>query len=229
MGVGIAAIVGCTERSLVEGTTSTTSTSPGEASDGAGTGGSAGPSAGPHSISSSGDETTTGGDGSSGATSADTDTTTGGAQPCGEVVLSNGIRFACLSLPDVSGYQLAAADFDGDGIDDLAVGAPDETLGPVGQAGLLHVLYGEAGGGLGNSRDQIWLQTLDPSEDADHFSAALAAGHFSRHTGADLAIGSPGETIGGLVATGAVNVLFSQALLVDGFESGDMSSWQPPV
>ena len=32
-----------------------------------------------------------------------------------------------------------------------------------------------------------------------------------------------------LVATGAVNVLFSQALLVDGFESGDMSSWQPPV
>ena len=124
---------------------------------------------------------------------------------------------------------LAAADFDGDGVDDLAVGAPDESLGPVGQAGLLHVLYGQAGDGLGNSRDQIWLQTLDPSEDADHFSAALVAGHFSRHTGADLAIGSPGETIGGLAATGAVNVLFSQALFVDGFESGDVSSWQPPV
>ncbi len=80
---------------------------------------------------------------------------------------------------------------------------PDEDLGPIDQAGLLHVLYGEAGAGLGNSRDQIWLQTLDPSEDDDRFTGALAAGHFSGHSGADLAIGAPGETFGGLTATGA--------------------------
>lgn len=130
---------------------------------------------------------------------------------------------------DHFGAALAAADFDGDGIDDLAIGAPDETLGPVGQAGLLHVLYGASGGGLGNVRDQIWLQTLDPSESGDGFAGALAAGHFSRHTGADLAIGAAGETVGGLAATGAANVLFSRALLVDGFESGDTARWQPPV
>jgi hypothetical protein len=126
---------------------------------------------------------------------------------------------------DHFGGALAAADFDGDGIDDLAIGAADESLGPVGQAGLLHVLYGEAGSGLGNSRDQIWLQTLDPSESADNFAGALIAGHFSHHEGADLAIGVPGETIGGLAATGAVNLLFSDALFLDDFESGDTSEW----
>ncbi len=130
---------------------------------------------------------------------------------------------------DHFGGTLAAADFDGDGIDDLAIGAPDETLGPVGQAGLLHILYGTAGGGLANDRDQIWLQTLDPAESGDGFAGALAAGHFSRNSGADLAIGVPGETLGGLAETGAVNLLFSQALLLDGFETGDTAGWQPPV
>jgi hypothetical protein len=124
---------------------------------------------------------------------------------------------------------LAAADFDCDGVDDLAVGAPDETLGPVGQAGLLHVLYGVGGSGLDNDRDQIWLQTLDPSEDDDHFAQALAAGHWSGQCGAGLAIGAPGETLGGLAGTGAVNLLFSRALFLDGFESGDLDPWLPPV
>lgn len=130
---------------------------------------------------------------------------------------------------DHFGAALTAADFDGDGIDDLAIGAPDESLGPVGQAGLLHVLYGEAASGLGSSRDQIWLQTIDPSEASDQFARTLAAGRFSRHTGVDLAIGVPSETIGGLAATGAVNLLFSRALFSDGFESGNSSAWQPPV
>ena len=128
---------------------------------------------------------------------------------------------------DQFGSALVAADFDADGIDDLAIGAPDEDLGPIDQAGLLHVLYGEAGAGLGNGRDQIWLQTLDPSEDDDRFTGALAAGHFSGHSGADLAIGAPGETLGGLAATGAVNLLFSQALFLDGFESGSTAEWGP--
>lgn len=130
---------------------------------------------------------------------------------------------------DQFGGALVAADFDGDGIDDLAIGAPDEDLGPIGQAGLLHVLYGETGTGLGNSRDQIWLQTLDPSEDDDRFTGALAAGHFSGHSGADLAIGAPDETVGGLAATGGVNLLFSRALFLDGFESGSAGEWDPAI
>ncbi|MEO8276429.1 MAG: FG-GAP repeat protein [Thermoanaerobaculia bacterium] len=129
-------------------------------------------------------------------------------------------------LGDHFGGALAAADFDADGIDDLAIGAPDESLGPVGQAGLLHVLYGTSGTGLDNDRDQIWLQTLDPSETGDGFAGALVAGHFSGHSGADLAIGAPGETDGAFSQVGATNLLFSEALFRDGFESGNISRWQ---
>jgi len=127
------------------------------------------------------------------------------------------------------GETLAAADFDADGVDDLAIAAPLEDLGPINSAGLLHVLYGEAGQGLTATRDQIWIQTLDPSDADDQFGFALAAGHFSGHSGADLAIGAPFETIGAFAATGGVNVLYSIALFLDGFESGGTTEWSQVV
>ena len=39
---------------------------------------------------------------------------------------------------------MAAGDFNGDGFADLAVGAPGEALGTVGEAGVVHILYGSA-------------------------------------------------------------------------------------
>ncbi|WP_440224706.1 hypothetical protein ACQQ2N_05630 [Dokdonella sp. MW10] len=49
---------------------------------------------------------------------------------------------------DQFGTALAAADFDGDGCDDLAIGVPMETLGspPLTYAGGVHVLFGLEGG-----------------------------------------------------------------------------------
>ena len=126
---------------------------------------------------------------------------------------------------DNFGRTLAVADFDADGIDDLAIAAPYEDLGPLGSAGLLHVLHGEAGVGLTNERDQIWIQTINPSEILDQFGLALAPGRFSGHSGSDLAIGVPYESIGAFSQTGGVNLLFSDALFVDGFESGDTTEW----
>ncbi|MFN7942822.1 MAG: FG-GAP repeat protein [Thermoanaerobaculia bacterium] len=131
---------------------------------------------------------------------------------------------------DELGRVLAAGDFDGDGVDDLAVGVPLEDLGPIPTGGLVHVLAGVAGAGLTTAGRQLWLQTIDPSEDGDRFGAALAAGRFSGHAGADLAIGVPGESLPGHGEAGGVNLLFSADLFHDGFESGDLSRWaRPPV
>jgi hypothetical protein len=126
---------------------------------------------------------------------------------------------------DQFGVALAAGDFDADGIDDLAIGANQENLGPILDAGMVHVLHGSAGAGLTNDDDQIWIQTIDPSDDGDMFGFSLVAGHFAGHSGSDLAIGAPWETIGAFEATGGVNVIYSDALFRDAFESGDSDAW----
>src|SRR5918996_2806929 len=47
---------------------------------------------------------------------------------------------------DFFGFALAAGDLDGDGIDDLAVGASGESVGTVEAAGAVNVLYGSPTG-----------------------------------------------------------------------------------
>lgn len=47
---------------------------------------------------------------------------------------------------DAVGAALASGDFDGDGYDDLAVGAPSEDVGNTSNAGLVNVIFGSAGG-----------------------------------------------------------------------------------
>ncbi len=119
---------------------------------------------------------------------------------------------------DRFGASLATGDWNGDGRDDLAIGVPGETLGGLANAGVVHVLLAGASG-LATTGRQLWLQTIDPSEEGDEFGATLAAGRLSGHTGHDLAIGVPGEDLGAADETGGVNVLFSDVLFIDGFES----------
>ncbi len=128
-------------------------------------------------------------------------------------------------LNDQFGGALAAADFDADGIDDLAIGAPLEDLGPVLGGGIVHILYGSPGEGLTAAGAETWLQTINPVEIGDEFGGVLVTGRFAGHSGSDLAIGVPAETIGAFAETGAVNVIFSRALFLDSFESGDTDAW----
>lgn len=50
---------------------------------------------------------------------------------------------------DGLGWALATGDFNGDGLDDLAVGAPGEAIGSVNDAGYVNVLFAEPNGQLG--------------------------------------------------------------------------------
>jgi hypothetical protein len=112
-------------------------------------------------------------------------------------------------LGDRFGETLAAGDFDHDGFDDLAIGAPYEDLFPAVDSGQVITLYGSAAGFV-FARTQFWSENTiyDPgeSEDGDHFGHALAAGDFDGDGRDDLAMGQPGEF--GLVAgDGAVTLL----------------------
>ena len=131
---------------------------------------------------------------------------------------------------DLFGSSLASGDFDGDGRDDLAVGAPEEFVTGE-EDGAVTVLMGGANG-LSNSRHRGLAAGFDgfPGDAEQHglqYSYALAAGDFDADGHDDLAIGAPGEDWGGLTNVGAEYVLFG-SLFADGFESAATNLWSGP-
>jgi hypothetical protein len=128
-------------------------------------------------------------------------------------------------VPDVAepvdelGSALAAGDFDGDGFDDLAIGAPGEAPPPLDtpNAGAVIVLYGSPAG-LSGRRAQLWSQdsekVLDVAESDDRFGSSLASGDFDGDGFEDLSIGVQNEDLAGravVLDAGAVNVLYGSA------------------
>lgn len=112
------------------------------------------------------------------------------------------------------GVSNAWGDFDGDGFDDLAIGAIGEDVNGIDFAGGVHVLYGSSHG-LTAAGDQFWHQDVsgvsENAEDSDQFGAALAAGDFNGDGFADLAIGVPHESVGPVSDAGAVQILYGSA------------------
>jgi len=113
---------------------------------------------------------------------------------------------------DRFGSALAAGDFNGDGISDLAIGTPFDDWGDHVDSGTVNVLYGRRGFGLNGDRDQIWHQNVRgtnlANEDQNRYGAALTAGDFNGDGFADLAIGVPGYMIEGKKRAGVVLTLY---------------------
>jgi FG-GAP repeat protein len=106
------------------------------------------------------------------------------------------------------GAALSVGDFNGDGSGDLAVGTPAG-------AGEVTVLYGSPTSALATAAPQALSQGSNgvpgTSDSGDHFGAALAGDDFNRDGRTDLAVGAPGETIGGERSAGQVTVLYGGA------------------
>ncbi len=113
---------------------------------------------------------------------------------------------------DHFGAALAVGDFNGDRHADLAIGAPDDDVGAVVDAGAVNVIYGSSTG-LKSVNNQLFDQAMAGIVGAlgtgDHYGAALAAGDFNADGFQDLAIGSPGQSVSGHTGAGGVGVLYS--------------------
>lgn len=153
-------------------------------------------------------------------------------------LVANGNQFLVESSIDADvdafdrlGMALAAGDFDGDGRDDLSIGAPlDNSLG-FANAGEVTVLYGSSAGATFAGHQVFDMIFFDTLEIGDLFGTALAVGRFFSQSqeSQDLAVGIPrrGTPVGS--EPGASLVIRSLSIFADGFESGDVSDWSNSI
>jgi hypothetical protein len=103
---------------------------------------------------------------------------------------ANGLHRRCAA--NGGGAGVGRGDFNGDGLADLAIGAPFEDIDGVNAVGVVQVLYAAANG-LTASGDQLLdMRTFGYTLNSGaHFGWALAAGNFNGDMFSDLAIGVP--------------------------------------
>jgi hypothetical protein len=114
---------------------------------------------------------------------------------------------AAVAAPSSASERAELVDFNGDSLDDLAIGAPGEDLGARAGAGAVNVQYGSPAGLAGNGQ----VLTQGTPEAGDGFGAALVKGRFNDDDFVDLAVGAPAEDLGRTDAAGVVTVFYGSA------------------
>ncbi len=123
---------------------------------------------------------------------------------------------------DLVGTALAIGDFDVDGIGDVAIGVPGESVSFItfppttpstfDKAGMVHLVFGQPGGLTFAPKKLLKQPPAIGSEPGlgtgNGYGTALLRLDFNADGFDDLAVGIPGQKINGFAGAGAVQVLF---------------------
>jgi hypothetical protein len=130
---------------------------------------------------------------------------------------AKGIHKKC-AAPRTSSSGVAKGDFNGDGIGDLAIGAPNDPVGSgpaaTPDAGTVTIVYGSSGGlnATGTATtppaQYFYLRFSVPSPAGAHFGSALAAGDFNNDGYSDLAVGAPDALNSAGQPVGLIDILY---------------------
>ncbi|WP_258054516.1 S8 family serine peptidase [Streptomyces sp. Ru71] len=100
-------------------------------------------------------------------------------------------------------------DFNGDGVEDTAVGDPKATVGGDAKAGVVRVVYG---GGKGTAEiNQDVRVVSEGAEPNDSFGENLATVDYDDDGYTDLVVGVPSEDVGTVTDAGSVQVFYGAA------------------
>ncbi|MEV6601719.1 VCBS repeat-containing protein [Actinoplanes sp. NPDC051346] len=125
----------------------------------------------------------------------------------GQAVRESGqaVRVAGLTSQAAGCIKGSFSDFNGDGVEDVAIADPEATVDGKPQAGQIHIAYGDGATQLVNEGNS---QIGDPVEAGDRFGFSVSAYDANDDGCTDLAVGVPYEDIGALPDAGMTFLLF---------------------
>ncbi|MFD7948385.1 FG-GAP repeat protein, partial [Streptomyces sp. NPDC059744] len=128
---------------------------------------------------------------------------------------------AAVPFPSI-GWQQHNCDYDGNGFDDVLIGAPGATVSGAAGAGYITVQYSSSSG-LSTTKKSILHQNTSGvpggAEAGDRFGQAVASGDLDNDGYDDAIVGIPGEDLAGLSDAGGAVVFWGSPTGLHGADS----------